>query len=180
MPSFIKIVQAVKKLNSISRERLNFRRRLFCVQLCIETLCKQATSVAHLTNFSFEFFNEISTEDASLRLLYHGAKKSKMTKNSNQGGSCLKLTRSELFVEPSKKTPSLKSTSLSTRRFAAYASFFEVAWRNNLDDHSRDRAHACKTRGFHCHTLELGKYATEIRSPRHVQLDFSRTRTSAN
>ena len=27
MPSFIKIVQAVKKLNSISRERLNFRRR---------------------------------------------------------------------------------------------------------------------------------------------------------
>ena len=35
MPSFIKIVQAVIKLNSISRERLNFRRRPFCVQLCI-------------------------------------------------------------------------------------------------------------------------------------------------
>ena len=47
----------------------------FCVQLCIETLCKRATSVAHLTNFSFDFFNEIFTEDASLRLLYHGAKK---------------------------------------------------------------------------------------------------------
>ena len=29
MPSFIKIVQVVKKLNSISRERLNFRRRPF-------------------------------------------------------------------------------------------------------------------------------------------------------
>ena len=29
MPSFIKIVQTVKKLNSISRERLNFRRRPF-------------------------------------------------------------------------------------------------------------------------------------------------------
>ena len=42
--------------------------------------------MAHLTNFSFEFFNEIFTEDASLLLLYHGAKKSKMTKNSNQGG----------------------------------------------------------------------------------------------
>ena len=24
-----------------------------CVQLCIETLCKRATSVAHSTNFSF-------------------------------------------------------------------------------------------------------------------------------
>ena len=47
----------------------------FCVQLCIETLCKRATSVAHLTDFSFEFFYEIFTEDASLLLLYHGAKK---------------------------------------------------------------------------------------------------------
>ena len=61
----------------------------FCVQLCIETLCKRTTSVAHLTNFSFAFFNEIFTEDASLLFLYHGAKKSKMTKNSNQGGPAL-------------------------------------------------------------------------------------------
>ena len=38
-----------------------------------------------------------------------------------------KLTLSELFVERSKKTPSLKSASLSARRFAAYAYFFEVA-----------------------------------------------------
>ena len=62
------------------------------VQLCIETLCKRATSVAHLTNFFFEFFYKIFTEDASRPLLYHGGKKSKMTKNSNQwggGGSCL-------------------------------------------------------------------------------------------
>ena len=56
----------------------------FCVQLCIETLCKWATSVTNLTNFSFALFYEIFTEDASLRLLYHGAKKLKMTKNSNQ------------------------------------------------------------------------------------------------
>ena len=34
-----------------------------------------------------------------------------------------KLTCSELFVERSKKTPSLKSVSLSRRRFAAYAYF---------------------------------------------------------
>ena len=33
-----------------------------------------------------EFFYDIFTEDASLFLLNHGAKKSKMTKNSNQGG----------------------------------------------------------------------------------------------
>ena len=48
--------------------------------------------MAHLTNFSFEFFYKIFTEDASHPFLYHGAKKSKMTKNSNQGGgggSCL-------------------------------------------------------------------------------------------
>ena len=42
--------------------------------------------MAQLTNLAFEFFYEIFTEDASLRLLYHGAKKSKMTKNPNQGG----------------------------------------------------------------------------------------------
>ena len=56
-----------------------------CVQFCVETLSKRATSVAQLTNFSFEFFYESFTGDASLSLLRHGAKKSKMTKNSNQG-----------------------------------------------------------------------------------------------
>ena len=45
--------------------------------------------MAHLTNFSFEFFYKIFTEDVSQPLLYHGAKKSKMTKNSNQGGPAL-------------------------------------------------------------------------------------------
>ena len=86
-----------------------------------------------------------------------------------------KLTRSELFVEHSKKTPSLKSASFSTRRFAGYAYSFEVARRSNLGDHSRDRTRACKTREFHCHPLESGKYATEIRGPRLVHLKFSRT-----
>ena len=46
--------------------------------------------MAHLTNLSFEFFYKIFTEDASRRLLYNGAKKSKTTKNSNQG-SALKI-----------------------------------------------------------------------------------------
>ena len=45
--------------------------------------------MAHLTKFSFEFFSESFTEDASPFFLYHGAKKSKMTKNSNQGGPAL-------------------------------------------------------------------------------------------
>ena len=65
-------------------------------ELCIETLCRRATSVAQLTNFSFEFFYQIFTKDACLFLLYHDAKKSKMTKNSNQvgGGSCLKTSPS--------------------------------------------------------------------------------------
>ena len=49
--------------------------------------------MAHLTNFSFEFFYKIFTEDASLPLLYHGAKKSKMTKNSNHGGGGPALSR---------------------------------------------------------------------------------------
>ena len=47
--------------------------------------------MAHLTNFSFEFFYEKFTEDASLLFVYHGAKKSKMTKNSNQGGPALSV-----------------------------------------------------------------------------------------
>ena len=34
-------------------------------------------------------FYKIFTEDASRPLLYHGAKKSKMTKNLNQGGPAL-------------------------------------------------------------------------------------------
>ena len=54
--------------------------------------------MAHLTNFSFEFFYEFFTEDVSLRLLYYGAKKSKMTKNSNQG--VLPSTGINLFSLP--------------------------------------------------------------------------------
>ena len=47
--------------------------------------------MAQLTNFSFEFFYEIFTEDASLLFLYHGAKKSndQKLKSRGGGGSCL-------------------------------------------------------------------------------------------
>ena len=50
--------------------------------------------MAHLTNFSFEFFYKIFTEDASLPLLYHGAKKGENDKNSNQGGPALSWNQS--------------------------------------------------------------------------------------
>ena len=39
------------------------------------------------------FFYDIFTEDASHLLLYHGTKKSKMTKSPNQGGPALTTSR---------------------------------------------------------------------------------------
>ena len=59
----------------------------FCVQLCIETLRKHATSVAHLTNFSFEFFMKFS-QKMPLYFFYHGAKSQKWPKTQIKG-SCL-------------------------------------------------------------------------------------------
>ena len=47
--------------------------------------------MAHLTNVSFEFFYKIFTEDASLSLLYHGAKRVKNDQKLKSRGSCLKL-----------------------------------------------------------------------------------------
>ena len=49
--------------------------------------------MAHLTNVSFEFFYEIFTEDASQLFVYHGAKKSKMTKTQIKGGPALTRKR---------------------------------------------------------------------------------------
>ena len=95
VPNFMEIVQAVKKLNSISRERLNFcRRPILCT-----TLYRNPTQASNFggtfDQLFLRFFYTIFTEDASRPLLYHDAKKSKMTKNSNQGGGggpALKLT----------------------------------------------------------------------------------------
>ena len=71
--------------------------------------------MAHLTNFSFEFFYKIFTEDASQPLLYHNAKKSKMTKNSNQGGgSCLNTnSKNKIMKEIKEKRILIKFSSLS-------------------------------------------------------------------
>ena len=54
----------------------------------------RATSVVHLTNFSFEYFYKIFTEDASQHHLYHGAKKVKNDqKLKSRGGPALNLSR---------------------------------------------------------------------------------------
>ena len=46
--------------------------------------------MAHLTNFSFEFFYAIFTKDASLLLLHHGAKKVKNDQQLKSKGPALK------------------------------------------------------------------------------------------
>ena len=93
------IVQAVKKLNSILRERLNFRRRpILCTTLYRNLM--QASNFGGTFDQLFLriFFYKIFPEDASLCFLYHGAKKSKMTKNSNQGGGGVNNVQCSMFV----------------------------------------------------------------------------------
>ena len=81
----MEIVQAVKKLNSISRERLNFRRRPILCTTLYRNLMQASNFGGTFDQLFLRIFYKIFTEDASLPLLCHGAKKSKMTKNSNQG-----------------------------------------------------------------------------------------------
>ena len=71
----MEIVQAVKKLNSISRERLNFRRRpILCIAL-YRNLKQASNFSATFDQLFLRIFYEIFTEDASLLFLYRGAKK---------------------------------------------------------------------------------------------------------
>ena len=89
--SFIEIVQAIK-LNSISRARLNFRRRPILCTTLYRNLMQASNFGGTFDQLFLWIFYEIFTEYASLLLLYHGAKMSKMTKNSNQGGPALKIS----------------------------------------------------------------------------------------
>ena len=78
-----------KKLSSISRAPLIFSERgRFCVQLCVETLCKRATSVAIWPTFPWNFFYAIFTRDDSL-LFYTMLQKSKKWAKTEIKGSCL-------------------------------------------------------------------------------------------
>ena len=55
--------------------------------------------MAHLTNFSFECFYEIFTEDASLRLLYHDAKKVKNDQKPKSRRGAALMARSRVFED---------------------------------------------------------------------------------
>ena len=80
------IVQAIKKLNSISRERSNFRRRpILCTTLYRNPIQARNGFGGTFDQLFLWIFYAFFTQDATLLFLYHGAKKSKMTKNSNQG-----------------------------------------------------------------------------------------------
>ena len=83
---FHKDSKARKKLNSISRARLNFRRRPILCTTLYRNLMQSSNFGGTFGQLSFEFSYEIFTEDVSQLFLYHGAKKLKMTKNSNQRG----------------------------------------------------------------------------------------------
>ena len=60
MPSFIKIVQVVKKLNSISRERLTFRRRPFLCTTLYRNLMKASNFGGTFDQLFLEFFMKFS------------------------------------------------------------------------------------------------------------------------
>ena len=76
-----------EKLNSISRTRLNFRRRPILCTTLYRNFMQASNFGGTFDQLFLRIFYEIFTEDASLLFLYDGAKKSKMTKNSNQGGT---------------------------------------------------------------------------------------------
>ena len=138
----MKLVQAVKKLNSISGTRLNFRRRPI---LCT-TLYRNPIQVSNFGGtFDQHFlriFYAIFTQGAPLLFLYHGAKKSKMTKNSNQGGP--RKARKFRFLEDNGKRKRFYSTvsaglyvTPGTSVTCAYQQKF--CWKEKLRNHRKPR-----------------------------------------
>ena len=103
--------------------------------------------MAHLTNFSFAFFYEIFTEDASLPILYHGAKKSKMTKNPNQGGPALNQPRNTIF-SASDATVTLHLSVLITTCSAVSSCLYSQG-----DKQSCQSDHEQRGRSIHCHRI---------------------------
>ena len=79
------------QFNLRSRARLNFRRRPILCTTLYWNLMQASNFGGTFDQLFLWIFYETFTEDAPLLLLNHGAKKSKMTKNSNEGGggSCL-------------------------------------------------------------------------------------------
>ena len=103
-----------------------------------------------MTNFSFEFFNEIFTEDASLLFQYHGAKKSKMTKNSNQGGG---------GGAPALRQDPLEAILVIFGRRALSFFLFESSWKNMKNDTTFVRMRS----GDHLGDAKMSKKGTSLR-----------------
>ena len=89
-----------KKLNSISRARLNFQSRPFLCTTLYRNLMQASNFGGTFDQLFLWFFSEIFTEDASLLPLYQVSKKSKMTKNSNRGGPASRAQmKEEVFTD---------------------------------------------------------------------------------
>ena len=102
--------------------------------------------MGHLTNVSFEFPYAIFTEDASLLFPYHGAKESKMTKNSNQG-----------WVLPG-RTP-LEAILVIFGRRALICFLFESSWKKMKNDTTFVRMRS----GDHLGDAKMSKKGTSLR-----------------
>ena len=76
----------MQNLQKSSERDWTFGEGRFCVQLCIETLCKRATLVAFLTNFFMKFLQKMP-----LNVFYTMVEKVKNDHNSNQGCPALNL-----------------------------------------------------------------------------------------
>ena len=69
----------------------------FCAKLCVETLCKRATSVAHLTNFSFEFFMKFSQKVPLYVFFYTMVQKSQKWPKTQSRSPALRLKENYTF-----------------------------------------------------------------------------------
>ena len=82
----MEIVQAVKKLNSISRARLNFRRRPFLCTNLYRNPIQASNFGGSFDQLFLEFFLCNFHRRCASTFSIQWCKKFKMTKNSNQGG----------------------------------------------------------------------------------------------
>ena len=83
-----------KKWNSFSRAQLNFRRGPIVCTTFYRNLMPASNFGGTFDQLFLWIFSEFLTEDTSLLLLYHGAKRSKMTiKLNSRGPSLIKVVR---------------------------------------------------------------------------------------
>ena len=100
--------------------------------------------MAHLTNFSFECFYKIFTEDASLPLLYHNAKKVKNDQKLKSRG-------------PEGQDPLEAILVIFGRRALIF--LFESSWKNIKNDSTFARMRS----GDHLGDAKMSKMGTSLR-----------------